>query len=79
MSRKKPTIPSPNALPAEVSRVLRPMKAILEDITGQVTGELSQVAPQLEATATTADLITRVNMLADRINQIVARLNNSGE
>lgn len=62
---KKPAIPSPIGLDAE--RVLRPMKEILEDITGQRSGELAR----LQTTASTVDIINKVN-------EIVGRLNKSG-
>lgn len=61
----KPAIPSPAGMEAE--RVLRPMKEILDQITGARSGELTQ----LTAAATTADII-------NKLNEIVQRLNRSG-
>jgi len=62
---KKPAIPSPAGMEAE--RVLRPMKEILEEITGQRSVELAR----LSSDATLADTINKVN-------EIIARLNRSG-
>lgn len=64
----KPVIPSPSTLDAEQQRVLRPIKTILDDMTGVTDGEL----PQLPSTATLNDVI-------DRLNAITARMNRSGK
>lgn len=65
---KTPYIPSPTSLPQEYARVLNPMKQVLDHLTGTRSGEIIA----LPSTATTADIIAKVN-------EIVARLNFSGE
>lgn len=65
---KKPAIPSPTGIPQDVARVLRPVKAVLDALTGTTGGEIEQ----LPSAATTAEIVTK-------INQIVSRLNGSGE
>lgn len=65
---KTPYIPSPTSLPQEYARVLNPMKQVLDHLTGTRSGEIIA----LPSTATTADIIAK-------INEIVARLNFSGE
>ena len=65
---KTPYIPSPTSLPQEYARVLNPMKQVLDHLTGTRSGEIIA----LPSPATTADIIAKVN-------EIVARLNFSGE
>lgn len=64
----KPVIPSPSPLDAEQQRVMRPIKTILDEITGVTGGELLP----LPDTATLSDVI-------DRLNAITARMNRSGQ
>ncbi len=61
----KPSIPSPAG--SHDARVLRPMKEILDVLTGARSGELEQ----LPATATLAEAV-------GKINEIIGRLNRSG-
>ena len=65
---KAPYIPSPTSLPQEHARVLNPMKQVLDHLTGTRSG----VIAALPTTATTAVIIAK-------INEIVVRLNFSGE
>lgn len=65
---KKPAIPSTGGLPGAVANVLRPIKENIELLTGVRGGELEQ----LPTTATLDDVIAKVN-------EIVARLNGTGE
>ena len=65
---KTPYIPAPSSLHQEYARVLNTMKQVLDHLTGTRSGEIAA----LPTTATTADIIAK-------INEIVARLNFSGE
>ena len=67
MSVRKPSIPAASMLSPELIRVLEPIKQNVEMLTGVRGGELTQ----LEATASTAEII-------QAINAIIARLNASG-
>lgn len=67
MSTKKPSIPPASSLPAEVARVVGPIKETLEIMTGARGGELQAIS----SSATTAQMITA-------INAIIAKLNASG-
>lgn len=62
----KPAIPSPAG--SEDERILRPMKEILDRLTGARIGRLEE----LPSTATSADII-------DKINAVIRRLNANGE
>jgi hypothetical protein len=64
---KKPSIPSTSNLPPEVARVLEPLKANVELITGSRPGSTSLTS--LATDATLADVITKVNQILSRINQ----------
>lgn len=64
---RKPSIPSTSNLPPEVARVLEPLKANVELITGSRPGSVS--LPSLATDATLADVITKVNQILSRINQ----------
>jgi hypothetical protein len=64
---KKPTIPAPTGLDEPTARVLRPVKLILDDITGARSGELAR----LPADATLPQAVAK-------INDIISRLNGSG-
>lgn len=77
MSRRKPFIPAPTGL-GQVERVLRPIKETLDLLTGTEGGELSPVATDLATTATTAEIVARVNAIAEALNTLTARLNSSG-
>lgn len=62
----KPAIPSPAGLESE--RVLRAVKETLDIMTGARVSELTT----LETTATTEDII-------NKINAVIQRLNRSGD
>jgi hypothetical protein len=64
---KKPSIPSTSNLPSEVARVVEPLKANVELITGSRPGSTSLTS--LATDATLADVITKVNQILSRINQ----------
>jgi hypothetical protein len=64
---KKPSIPSTSNLPPEVARVVEPLKANVELITGSRPGSTSLTS--LATDATLADVITKVNQILSRINQ----------
>jgi hypothetical protein len=65
MAIRKPAIPA--VTPTNIGSSIGAIKETIEIITGARGGELTQLA----TTATTADIITK-------INQIVIRLNASG-
>lgn len=64
---KKPSIPATGSLSQELARVLEPMKANIEIITGARPG----VDPinQLATGASLSDVISKVNEIISRINQ----------
>lgn len=64
---KKPAIPSTANLPPEVARVVEPLKANVELITGSRPGFTSLAS--VASDATLADVITKVNQILSRINQ----------
>jgi hypothetical protein len=66
MAIRKPSIPA--VTPTNISTTIGAIKENIELITGARQGELAQLA----ATASTADIITK-------INQIVIRMNASGK
>jgi hypothetical protein len=59
----KPAIPPPAGLESE--RVLRPMKETLDILTGARTGELAPLGD----TATTEDIIAKINAVIQRLNR----------
>lgn len=61
---KKPSIPPTSSLSPELARVLGPMKENIELITGVRGGA---VAP-LAGTATTVEIIAKINEIITRIN-----------
>lgn len=63
---KKPSIPAIGNIPFELASILGPVKANIDYLTGRSTGEIKALA----STATTADIISK-------INEIIARLNAS--
>lgn len=67
MSTRKPSIPGIHSLPPELARVIGPLKENLEIITGTRGGEIDTLAK----TATTAEII-------EKINDIIVKLNASG-
>lgn len=62
---RKPAIPGTATLPLEIARVVEPLKANVELITGARPGAVS-IDP-LPATATTAQIITQLNLILSRI------------
>lgn len=59
----KPAIPSPFG--SDDERVLRPVKETLDILTGARSGEIAA----LDATATLADVIAKVNAIINRLNR----------
>lgn len=64
---KKPALISPNNLPPETARVLRPIVETLNDLTGIRSGEIAHLASDASLMDITA-----------KINELIARLNGSG-
>jgi hypothetical protein len=64
---RKPGIPGTGSLPAEISRVLEPIKQNVEMITGARPG--SEALPTLATTATLEEVIAKVNALISRVDQ----------
>jgi hypothetical protein len=64
---KKPSIPATGNLPSEIARVVEPIKANIEMMTGARPGTVSLTA--LGSDATLADVITKINQILSRINQ----------
>lgn len=64
MTTRKPGIPSVSMLPAELVRVLAPMKENIELINGVRGGTVAQ----LDTAASTADIIAKINEIITRIN-----------
>ena len=62
---RKPAIPGTATLPLDIARVVEPLKANVELITGARPGAVS-IDP-LPATATTAQSITQLNLILSRI------------
>lgn len=62
---RKPAIPGTGTLPLDLARVVEPLKANVELITGARPGAVS-IDP-LPATATTAQIITQLNLILSRI------------
>lgn len=68
MANKKPEVPSVATLPSDLSRYLRPIKENIDLLTGVRGGPIAQ----LPATAVLADAI-------NKINELIARLNQAGQ
>lgn len=64
---KKPAIPPTSTLSLDVARVLEPIKANVEIMSGARPG--STVLSPLASTATLAQVITQLNAILSRINQ----------
>jgi len=64
---KKPAIPATGNLPPEIARVMEPIKANVEIMTGARPGSVSLTT--LGSDATLADVITKINQILSRINQ----------
>lgn len=64
---KKPAIPATGGLPPEVARVLEPLKANVEIMTGARPGT-DEIVP-LPSTASLANVIYKVNEIISRINR----------
>jgi hypothetical protein len=64
---KKPAIPPTSTLPLDVARVLEPIKANVEIMSGARPG--STALSPLPATATLEQVITQLNAILSRINQ----------
>jgi hypothetical protein len=64
---KKPSIPATNNLPPEIARVIEPIKANVELMTGARPGSVSLQA--LDSAATLTDAVTKINQILSRINQ----------
>lgn len=62
---RKPAIPATGSLPNDLARVIEPLKANVELITGARPGAVS--LNPLPTTATLADVITQVNLILSRI------------
>jgi hypothetical protein len=62
---RKPSIPATGTLPLDIARVVEPLKANVELITGARPGAVT-IDP-LPATATTAQIITQLNLILSRI------------
>ena len=62
---KKPAIPTTSMLPLDIARVVEPMKQNIEMVTGARPGSPS-IDP-LPDTATTAQIITQLNLILSRI------------
>lgn len=60
-----PAIPAPSGAAPEVARVLYPIKETLDRITGVTTSEIQT----LSATATLADVVSKVNEIINRLNR----------
>lgn len=61
---KKPAIPSINIPDVQVAAILSPMKTSIEIMTGARGGAIEP----LDANATLADVIEKVNLLITRLN-----------
>jgi hypothetical protein len=64
---KKPAIPATIGLPAELARVLEPLKQNVELMTGARPGMTN--VTQLPTTAALSDVIAKVNEILSRLNQ----------
>lgn len=62
---RKPSIPATSTLPLDIARVVEPLKANVELITGARPGAVT-INP-LPTTATTAQIITQLNLILSRI------------
>lgn len=64
---KKPSIPATSGLPSEIARVVEPIKANVEIMTGARPGLVPLTT--LGSDATLSDVITKINQILSRINQ----------
>jgi hypothetical protein len=64
---KKPSIPATNSLPPELGRIIEPIKANVEIITGARPGSAA-LAP-LPSTATLTQVVAQLNLILSRIQQ----------
>lgn len=64
---KKPAIPATSSLPAEIARIVEPIKQNVELMNGARPG--STALTPLATTASLADVIAKVNQLISRIDQ----------
>ena len=64
---KKPAIPSTHTLPADLARIIEPIKQNVELMNGVRSG--SPVLAALPADASLADVINTVNVLISRLDQ----------
>lgn len=64
---KKPAIPGTGSLPQELARIIEPMKANVEIMTGVRPG-VDEITP-LPTNASLAATIAKVNEIISRINQ----------
>jgi hypothetical protein len=64
---KKPSIPATNSLPPELGRIIEPLKANVEIITGSRPGSVA-LSP-LPAAATLPQVVTQLNLILSRIQQ----------
>lgn len=61
---KKPAIPPIGSIPQELAAILGPIKANLDIITGRTGGEIKL----LSSSATTAQIIVKLNEVISRLN-----------
>jgi hypothetical protein len=64
---KKPAIPPTSTLPLEIARVIEPIKANVEIMSGARPGSTALTA--LPSAASLSDVITQLNAILSRINQ----------
>jgi len=64
---KKPSIPATSSLPPELGRIIEPLKANIEMITGSRPGSVA-LSP-LPAAATLPQVVTQLNLILSRIQQ----------
>lgn len=64
---KKPAIPGTASLPQDLARIIEPIKANVEILTGARPG-VNEIQP-LPSSASLAQVVSKVNELISRINQ----------
>jgi len=64
---KKPAIPPTSTLPLEIARVVEPIKANVEIMSGARPGSIKLSA--LPTTASLSDVVAQLNAVLSRINQ----------